>query len=65
MKFLLKLLKITGVVFVAVVFIAGALIYFSGPKLPVDIDTTIDEIIKSDLPELLKGKTGYVHSGDI
>ena len=64
MKVLLKVLKITGIFIVAVVFIAGALIYFSGPKLPDDIDKRIDEIIKSDLPELLKGKTGYVQSGD-
>ncbi len=64
MKLLLKLLKITGVLFVVMVFIAGGLIYFSGPKLPDDIDKRIDEIIKSDLPELLTGKTGYVQSGD-
>jgi pimeloyl-ACP methyl ester carboxylesterase len=64
MKLLLKFLKIIGIVFIAVVFIAGAIIYFTGPKLPNDIDKIIDETIKSDLPELLKGKTGYVKSGD-
>ena len=64
MKTSLKYLKIIGIVLIAVVFIAGVLIYFTGPKLPNDIDEIIDEIIKSDLPELLKGKTGYVQSGD-
>ena len=64
MKLLINILKITGIVFIAGVFITGALIYFSGPKLTDDIDKMIDEIIKSDLPELLKGKTGYVQSGD-
>ncbi len=63
MKLLLKILKIVGIVFVSVALIAGAFIYFTGPKLPDDIDKTIDDIIKTDLPELLQGNTGYVQSG--
>ncbi len=64
MKLLLKLLKIVGIIFVVAAVIAGSLIYFSGPKLPEDIDKTIDDIKKSDLPKLLQGNAGYVQSGD-
>lgn len=64
MKFLFKFLKIVGITFVAVVVIIGTLINFSGPKLPNNIDKTIDDVMKSDLPELLHGNTGYVQSGD-
>jgi pimeloyl-ACP methyl ester carboxylesterase len=36
-------------------------LYFYGPKLPEDIDRTIDGIFQSDLPEFLKGETGYIY----
>lgn len=58
---LLKIVKILGLFIVAMLVILGAAIYFSGPKLPEDIDETIDEVLQSKLPELLKGQTGYVY----
>lgn len=64
-KFLIRLFKIIGIVFISVTLMAVALIYFSGPELPDDIDDTINFIMKSDLPEFLQGDTGYVQSGDI
>ena len=64
MNILLKLLKVVGIIFVTVAFIACALIYFSGPKLPEDIDKIIDDVMQSELPELIHGDTGYVKSGD-
>lgn len=64
MKFLIKFLKIIGIVLVSVTVVAVALIYFSGPELSNDIDNTINDVMKSELPELLHGDTGYVKSGD-
>jgi pimeloyl-ACP methyl ester carboxylesterase len=61
MKRFLKILKIVGIFIVAVLVIASAAIYFSGPRLPGAADETIDAALKSDLPELIKGQTGYVH----
>jgi pimeloyl-ACP methyl ester carboxylesterase len=61
MKLLLKTLGIVGVFIVVITAIVGAAIYFSGPRLPEDIDGMIDGVLQSDLPELLKGQTGYVY----
>lgn len=61
MKLFLKVLKIVGVFIAALLIIVSVAIYFSGPQLPEDIDKTIDDVLQSDLPEFLKGKTGYVY----
>ena len=61
MKLFLKILKIVSVVITALFVIVSVAIYFSGPQLPEDIDKKIDDILQSDLPEFLKGKTGYVY----
>ena len=61
MRLLLKTLKIAGLFIVAGLVVAGAAIYFSGPRLPEDIEATIDRVMQSDLPEFLKGETGYVY----
>lgn len=50
-----------GVFIAAILVIVSAAIYFSGPQLPGDIDKTIDGVLQSDLPEFLKGETGYVY----
>jgi pimeloyl-ACP methyl ester carboxylesterase len=62
MRLFLKILKIVGILIVALLIIVSAAIYFSGPQLPEDIDKTIDDVQQSDLPEFLKGETGYVYS---
>ncbi len=36
--------------------------FFTGPKLPDNTDTIIDNVMNSKLPELVKGKSGYVIS---
>lgn len=61
MKPLLKTLKIAGAVLVALLVLMSVALYFSGPRLPVTIDQTIDAVARSELPEFLKGKTGYVY----
>jgi pimeloyl-ACP methyl ester carboxylesterase len=63
MKLLINILKIGGIALVTLLAIVGAAIYLSGPQLPEDVDETIDSVLLSDLPEFLKGDTGYVQSG--
>lgn len=65
MKRVKRFLKIAGVVVVAVVVTAAGIITFSGPPLPEGAEETIDAVVASDLPELLRGETGYVHNGDV
>jgi len=38
-------------------------IYFTTPKLPEKTNQTIEDLQNSELPELVKGKTGFVTSG--
>ncbi|MEJ2640143.1 MAG: alpha/beta hydrolase [Desulfosarcinaceae bacterium] len=64
MGILLKILEIGGIAFVAILASVSAAIYFSGPRLPEDIDETLDRVLLLDLPEFLKGETGYVRSGN-
>ena len=52
---------IVGVLLVAVLVIVTAAIYLSGPKLPEGTEATIDSVLHSELPEFLKGETGYVY----
>ena len=60
MKLFIKILKIAGLCIVVILVIVSVAIYFSGPQLPENIDGTIDGVLRSDLPEFLKGETGYV-----
>ena len=39
-------------------------IFFIGPKLPANTDTIIENVINTELPEFVKGKSGYVISDD-
>jgi pimeloyl-ACP methyl ester carboxylesterase len=61
MRLFLKILKIVGVFIVAILVIVSTAIYFSDPQLPEDIERTIDGVLQNDLPEFLKGETGYVY----
>lgn len=59
---LIKVLKIFGITLL--VLFAGMLIlvFFTGPKLPDNTDTIIDNVINSKIPEFVKGTSGYVVS---
>jgi len=61
-QWILKLLKIIGITLT--VFLAGLiiLIFFTGPKLPENADSIIDQVLDSTIPELVKGKSGYIVS---
>ena len=65
MKILLfRLLKICGIVLLILLIGLIVFIFFTGPKLPANTDTIIENVINTELPELVKGKSGYVISDD-
>ncbi len=61
-KLLIKLLKIFGITLLILLTGFIILIFFTGPKLPDNTDTIIDNVTNSELPEFVKGKSGYVIS---
>jgi pimeloyl-ACP methyl ester carboxylesterase len=61
MRRLKTLLKLAGLSIVALLVSVSAALYVSGPRLPEEVDGIIDGVLQSDLPELLKGETGYVY----
>lgn len=48
----------------SIVFIVAILLYvfLGGPKLPPGTDAMIDDVMRSELPELITGQTGYAES---
>ena len=61
-KLLFKLLKIFGITLLILLTGIIILIFFTGPKLPDNTDMIIDNVMNSELPEFVKGKSGYVVS---
>lgn len=51
--------------FLSILFLLVAYVIFGGPKLPAETNRIIDEVQKSDLSHIIKGKTGYAQSGDV
>ena len=47
--------------------LAGAALYiiFSGPKLPPETDTILDEVLNSDLEGIITGQTGFVSASGL
>jgi len=65
MKILLfRLLKICGIALLFLLIGLIVFIFFTGPKLPANTDTIIENVINTELPEFVKGKSGYVISDD-
>lgn len=48
-------LKILGIVLLIVIIGSVGLVYLTGPKLPTRADAIIDDVLRSDVPELVKG----------
>ena len=65
MKILLfRLLKICGIALLILLIGLIVFIFFTGPKLPANTDTIIENVLNTELPEFVKGKSGYVISDD-
>lgn len=60
-----KIILISGAAIVLVIIAASIYIFTSGPELPPDIDAVIEQVLKSELPELIKGKTGFANSDGV
>lgn len=61
-RLLFKIVSIFGVALLVLLTGIIILIFFTGPKFPDNTDTIIDKVINSKLPELVKGRSGYVVS---
>ena len=61
-KILFRLLKIGGTALLVLLIGIIIFVFFTGPKLPANTDKIIDNVINSELPELVKGQSGYVVS---
>jgi pimeloyl-ACP methyl ester carboxylesterase len=63
MKILLfRLLKICGIALLILLSGLVVFIFFTGPKLPANTDTIIENVMNTELPELVKGSSGDVTS---
>jgi pimeloyl-ACP methyl ester carboxylesterase len=60
-----KFFLITGAVLLIILIAVTAYIYFSGPALPPDTAEIIEQVLESELPEIVKGNTGYAKNGDV
>ena len=57
-----RLLAIIGIVLFSLLIGLTILIFFTGPSLPEDTDAIIERVLNSEIPEVVKGKSGYVVS---
>lgn len=57
----------TTVIVILVLLLAGLLVYalVSVPKLPVETDDIIEDVLRKELPEIVTGAIGFVASGGI
>jgi pimeloyl-ACP methyl ester carboxylesterase len=60
-----KIILTIGLIIVLGVVGLAVYIYASGPPLPPNSDEIISQVLRSELPEIFSGKTGYAKSGDI
>lgn len=60
-----KILLTIAIVIVLGVVILAVYIQQSGPPLPSNTDEIISQVISSELPEIVSGKTGYAESGGV
>ena len=60
-----KILLIIGVLVIIVILGLTIFVVTSGPELPPETDVVIEQVIKSELPELIKGETGYANSNGV
>ena len=60
-----KILLAIGLILTASAVAVAIYISRSGPSLPANTDEIISQVNASDLPELVRGTTGYAKSGDV
>lgn len=57
----------TAAIAVIVLLLIGVLVYafVGGPKLPPETDDILDRVLRSELPEIVKGRTGFASSSGV
>jgi pimeloyl-ACP methyl ester carboxylesterase len=60
-----KFLLITGAVILFILLAVTVYIYSSGPDLPPETDEIIGQVLESELPEVIKGNTGFAKNGEV
>ena len=60
-----KIILTIGLIIILGIVGLGIYIYLSGPPLPPNSDEIISQVLRSELPEIFSGQTGYAKSGDI
>jgi proline iminopeptidase len=57
----------TVVVAIIMLCLAGLFIYFyrGGPALPPETDTIIERVLNDELPEIIRGETGFALSNGL
>ena len=60
-----KILLIIGALIVVVIIGASIYIFTSGPDLPPETDVVIEQVLKSELPEIINGETGFANSNGV
>lgn len=60
-----KVLKIVGIGILGLLIGLISYIFLSTPNLPADTALIIDEVLSAEIPELVKGETGFVKNGEV
>lgn len=60
-----KIIKYIGIGLLILIIGGGVYIYNSGPQLPSDANQIINKVIRSSLPELINGQTGFANSNGV
>ena len=60
-----KIILISGAAIVLIIIAVSIYIFTSGPELPPETDVIIEQVLKSELPEFIKGDTGYANSNGV
>jgi len=59
-----KIIKVVAIITVLINVGLFMFLFLAGPKLPDNTDFVIEEVINSELPEYVKGKSGYIVSSN-
>jgi hypothetical protein len=60
-----KIIKLLGVGILLLLISSTIYVLLSVPKLPYNCDVKIDGVLNSELPEIIKGETGYISNSDL
>jgi len=59
-----KILKVTGIVFIILLISLSAFVYFTVPKLTNETEAVIESVLKSKIPDFIKGDSSHIFNGN-